>query len=138
MAMKFKIITPMRTALETEVLSVTLPGSGGEMEILPGHADLITSVANGELVYRPVGGESQGLFIGGGFLQVEREQILLVTDTALEAADIDADTVQDALARAQEALRNQASVLSREEQTYLETCIAKQLAMLEYQRHRKH
>lgn len=132
MAMHFTIITPLRTALETEVVDISVPATEGIMEILPGHADLITSVSNGELTYRPAGQEPQSLFIGGGFLQVEHDQVLLVTDTALAAADIDSDTVEKALKRAQDALKNRESVLSREEQTRLEAAIAKQLAMLEF------
>ncbi len=135
--MRFKIITPLRTALDTEVVSVKLPATEGEMEVLPGHADIIASVANGELSYRAAGEASaKSLFVGGGFLQVEKENVLLVTDTALEAAEIDTDTVQKALERAQAALRNRESVISREEQAYLEACIAKQLALLEYRRKR--
>lgn len=137
MAMHFKIITPMRTALEADVLSVHLPGTEGELEVLPGHAGMITSVANGELIYRPVEGEPASLFVGGGFLQVQHDDVLLVTDTALEADEINTDTVEEALQRAQNALRNSASVLTREEQTKLEAAIAQQLAMLEYNRKRK-
>ncbi len=133
--MQFKIITPLRTALDAEVVSVKLPATAGEMEVLPGHADIIASVANGELSYRlPGEADAKSLFVGGGFLQVEGGNVLLVTDTALEAADIDTDTVQKALERAQEALKNRDSVISREEQAYLEACIAKQLAILEYNR----
>ena len=134
--MHFKIITPLRTALDLDVTGLKLPATQGEMAVLPGHADLITSVANGELTYTAAG-ESKSLFVGGGFLQVEHGDVLLVTDTALEAAAIDTDTVQAALERAQKALRDRASVLSREEQAYLEACIAKQLAMMEYSRIRK-
>ncbi len=137
MPLHFKIITPLRTALDAEVSSVKLPATEGEMEVLPGHADIIASVANGELSYRPVGEATQSLFVGGGFLQVESDNVLLVTDTALEAADIDTDTVQKALERAQEALKNRDSVISREEQAYLEACIAKQLAILEYNRRKR-
>ena len=97
MAMHFKIITPLRTALETEVVDISAPATEGIMEILPGHADLITSVANGELTYRPAGQEAKSLFIGGGFLQVEHDTVLLVTDTALNAADIDTDSVKNSV-----------------------------------------
>lgn len=136
--MHFKIITPMRTALDLDVTALKLPATQGEMEVLPGHADLITSVANGELTYTPADGSGSGsLFVGGGFLQVEHGNVLLVTDTALEAAAMDTDTIQTALERAQQALRDRASVLSREEQAYLEACIAKQLAMMEYSRIKK-
>lgn len=135
--MHFKIITPLRTALNLDVTGLKLPATQGEMEVLPGHADLITSVANGELTYTTTTGESKSLFVGGGFLQVEHGNVLLVTDTALEAAAIDSDSVQAALERAQKALRDRASVISREEQAYLEACIAKQLAMIEYSRIKK-
>ncbi len=136
--MHFTIITPLRTALDAEVTSVKLPATEGEMEVLPGHADLIASVANGELSYRLAGeATTNNLFVGGGFLQVENDRVLLVTDTALEAGEIDTDTVQKALERAQNALRNRESVLSREEQAWLEASIAKQLAILEYNRKRR-
>lgn len=138
MALHLKIITPLRTALETEVTSILVPAAEGEMEVLPGHADIIAAIANGELVYRAPGKPAGSLFIGGGFLQVNKEEVLLVTDTALEAGEIDPNSVQEAIDRAQNALRNQSSVLSREEQAYLEAVLSKQLAMLDYKRTKRH
>lgn len=137
MALQFQIITPVRTALQATVISIQLPAVAGEMEILPGHADLIAAVANGELVYKPENGEAQSLFVGGGFLQVENETVLLVTDTALIADEIDPSAVQAAIERAQAALRNSETVLGREEQTYLAAQLAKQLAMLDFTRKKK-
>lgn len=137
MALQFQIITPVRTALQAAVSSIQLPAVAGEMEILPGHADLIAAVANGELIYKPENGEAQSLFVGGGFLQVENENVLLVTDTALVADEIDPSAVQAAIERAQTALRNSKTVLSREEETYLAAQLAKQLAMLDFTRKKK-
>jgi F-type H+-transporting ATPase subunit epsilon len=107
------------------------------MEILPGHADLIAAVANGELKYKPVGDNEQELFVGGGFLQVENEEVLLVTDTALAASEIDTSAVESAIERARAALRNSGTVLSRQEQTYLAAQLAKQLSMLDYSRKKR-
>lgn len=137
MPLHLKIITPMRTAVDTEVTGVLVPSVQGEMEVLPGHADIIAAMDNGELTYRPVGGSPQSVFIGGGFLQVDDEQVMLVTDTVLEAEEIDTASVEAAIAKAQEAFRNQASVLSREEQTHLAAGIARQMAMLEYRRKKR-
>ncbi len=137
MALNFKIITPIRTALQAEVSSIRLPAVAGEMEILPGHADLIAAVANGELKYKPVGDNEQELFVGGGFLQVENEEVLLVTDTALAASEIDTSAVESAIERARAALRNSGTVLSRQEQTYLAAQLAKQLSMLDYSRKKR-
>ena len=130
MALHLKIITPMRTAVDADVSSVLVPSVQGEMEVLPGHADIIVALDNGELIYRPVEGAQQSVFVGGGFLQVSSDLMMLVTDTVLEADEIDTNS-------AQESFRNQSSVLSREEQTHLAAGIARQLAMLEYRR-KKH
>lgn len=137
MPMQFKIITPMRTALEAEVTSIHLPATTGEMEVLPGHASIITSVANGELIYTCPGQTPQSLFVGGGFLQVDKDDVLLVTDTALTVDEIDTSSVERALERAQAAFRDGASVLDREEQAKLEAAISKQLAMLDFRKKRR-
>ncbi len=137
MPMQFKIITPMRTALEVEVNSIRVPASKGEMEVLPGHAAIITSVANGELSYTCPGKPAESLFVGGGFMQVDNDQVLLVTDTALTVDEIDTTSVEKALERAQAAFRDGASVLDREEQARLEASIAKQIAMLDFRKKRR-
>lgn len=135
--MQFRIITPMRTALEAEVSVIRVPASKGEMEVLPGHASLITSVANGELSYTCPGQEPRSLFVGGGFLQVAEDDVLLVTDTALTVDEIDTTSVEAALERAQAAFRDGASVLDREEQAKLEAAIAKQIAILDFRKKRR-
>ena len=137
MALHLNIITPLRTAVDTEVESILLPATEGQMEILPGHTGIITSVANGELVYREVSGGSVSLFVGGGFLQVEGDKALLVTETAMAADEMDPNSITAAIEKAQKDLRNSDSVLSREEQLRLETLISKQLAMLEYKNSRR-
>ena len=137
MPMQFKIITPMRTALEAEVTAIRLPAATGEMEVLPGHAAIITSVANGELSYTCPGQAPQSLFVGGGFLQVDNDDVLLVTDTALTVDEIDTTSVEKALERAQADFRDGASVLDREEQAKLEAAISKQIAMLDFRKKRR-
>jgi len=46
------IVTPERQLLREAVAEVTLPGAGGCLGILPGHAPLITELGIGELTYR--------------------------------------------------------------------------------------
>ncbi len=138
MPLAIQIITPQKTALEADVLSVHLPTLQGEIEVLPDHADLITALSHGELSYRETTGELKTLFIGGGFLQVENNHLLLVTDMAVDAQEIgELNTVKEAIERAQKALRDGASVMDREEQAYLESQIAQQLALLDFRKSKK-
>lgn len=137
MPLHLKIITPLRTAAEADALSILVPASEGQLEVLPGHTALITSVSHGELTYRTTSGTTASLFIGSGFLQVENDVALVVTDTALEADEVDPSSINAAIEQARTRLRNESSVLSREEQTRLEASVAKQLAMLEYKRRKR-
>ena len=132
MSLHLKIITPLRTVVQAPVQSILLPSVEGQLEILPGHASIISAVANGELIYRDTEQGEVSLFVGGGFLQVEDDTALLVTDTAMAADEMDPDSITAAIELAQKNLRNSDSVLSREEQLRLEALISKQLAMLEY------
>ncbi len=130
--MHLKIITPLRTAVNTEVSSVSALSTEGEMEVLPGHTPLITSLAPGELLFISGEGEHVPLFVGGGFLQVEGDMVLVVTDTAMKADEMDPHSIQAAMEQARTKLRNESSVLSRRDQTKLEAEIARQMAMLEF------
>lgn len=136
MSLHFKIVTPDRVALETEVDDMVLPGALGEMEVLEEHADLITSLSPGELRYKPVGGSEQSMVVGSGFLEVENNHVILVTDIALEASDIDEGSVEAAVQAAVKALKER-DKLSLEEQTRLDAELGKQLAILEYNRKHK-
>ena len=138
MPLHLKIITPLRTAVEADALSVVITASDGQIEVLPGHTSLITSVGNGELSYHSAQGKEVSLFVGGGFLQVEDDNALLVTDTVLAADEMDPSSINAAIEQARNRLRNESSVLSREEQTRLEAGIAQQLAMLEYRLKKRH
>ncbi len=134
--MQFEIITPDKTALSEEVEFVYLPGSLGEMGVLDQHASLITTLEPGELRYKPVGKPEIQLVVGSGFVQVENNRILMVTDLALESSEIDESSVEKAIAAAQEALKL-AEGMSRENQARFEANLAKQIAVLSFKR-KKH
>ena len=80
--MKLKIYTPEATVLDQEVDSVTLPGSVGEMTILPTHTALVATLGKGELYFRSHEKKVGGYFIDGGFVEVLRDQITLMTKVA--------------------------------------------------------
>ena len=43
------VVTPERQLLRETVVEVTIPGQGGELGVLPGHAPLMTELGIGEL-----------------------------------------------------------------------------------------
>ena len=89
MSMEFKVITPDEVAVTATVEYVYLPGSLGEMGVLEHHTALITSLEPGELRYKPMDGPEESMVVGTGFVQVNGNQVLMVTDLAINSSQID-------------------------------------------------
>ena len=101
--MRLDIVTPEKKAFSDEVDSVVVPGAEGELGILKSHAPLVTTLRPGELRYMK-GGVETSLAIGTGIVEISNDRVSVLTDMALDAADIDVDAVEKALERAQKAM----------------------------------
>ena len=113
-----------------------LPGSLGEMGVLEHHTALITSLEPGELRYKPLDGPEESMVVGTGFVQVNDDHVLMVTDLALNSSQIDEGSVERAIQEAQEVLKAR-SEMSREEQARFEANLTKQIMMLNFKRKHK-
>jgi F-type H+-transporting ATPase subunit epsilon len=100
-----EIVTPERMVFSEEVDSVTLPGSEGELGVLPHHAPLVSTLGIGELKIRR-GGEEELFAIAGGFLQVRPDKVVVMAETADMASEIDLEKAQQARADAEKALES--------------------------------
>lgn len=98
-----KIVTAQRTVFDGEAEMVNAPGSEGQLGILPRHAPLLTMLKVGELRVRQHGVD-EGFFVGGGFIEVNRNVVTVLADDAERAANIDEARAQEARRRAQALL----------------------------------
>src|SRR3954463_6424111 len=103
MALQLEIVTPERLAYSDEVDSVQLPGSEGELGVLPHHAPLVSMLGVGELRIRK-GGAEESFAIVGGFLQVRPDKVVVMAETADMASEIDLEKAQAARREAERAL----------------------------------
>jgi F-type H+-transporting ATPase subunit epsilon len=103
MPLQLDIVTPEKLAYSDEVDAVTLPGSEGELGVLPHHAPLISTLGAGELVLRK-GGAEESFAIVGGFLQVLPDKVVVMAETADMASEIDVERAQAARREAEQAL----------------------------------
>jgi F-type H+-transporting ATPase subunit epsilon len=103
MPILLEIVTPERLAYSGEVDAVVLPGSEGELGVLPHHAPLITALGVGELRYR-TGDQEESFAIVGGFLQVRPDRVVVMAETADMASEIDLEKAQEARREAEKAL----------------------------------
>ena len=105
MPLQLEIVTPEKLAFQDEVDAVVLPGSEGELGVLPHHAPLISTLGAGELRLRK-GGEEEAFAIVGGFLQVLPDKVVVMAETADMASEIDLERAQEARRKAEEALES--------------------------------
>ena len=87
--LQLEVVTPERRVLAEAVNSVTVPGRGGEMGILPGHAPLISELQTGVLSYTEDGTTLQ-LHVSGGFVEVNDDRVAVLAEVAERPEEIDA------------------------------------------------
>ncbi len=115
---------------------VVLPGVVGELGILPGHTPLLTQIKPGAVRMKLPGVEAEEfVFVQGGFLEVQPQQVTVLADTAIRARDLDEVAALEAKKAAEEAMQNKTS---GEEIAQAEAELAGALAQLEAIRKLKH
>jgi len=97
------IVTPERSLVNEQVDEVQIPGAGGYLGVLPGHAPLFTELKVGELSYRK-GNSWTSLAVAWGFAEVLPDQVRVLAETAERANEIDLDRAMKAKERAEQWL----------------------------------
>ena len=83
------VVTPERSIVNhVTVSSIVLPGELGQLNVLPGHTNLITILKEGTFGYR-VGDDWQVAFLSGGFAQVYGNQVTVLAETLEMAQELD-------------------------------------------------
>jgi len=103
MPLRLEIVTPEKLAYSDLVDEVSVPGSDGELGILPHHAPLISTLGMGELRIRK-GGLVESFAIIGGFVQVRPDKVVVMAETADLAAEIDLEKAREARRAAERTL----------------------------------
>jgi F-type H+-transporting ATPase subunit epsilon len=114
MPIHLEVITPERKVYEDDVDMVIAPGSEGYLGILPHHAPLLTALGPGEFRVKK-GGTEEILAVFGGFMDVRGDHVVVLTEAAEAAEEIDAARAQEARDRAQEALAAAATLSAADE-----------------------
>jgi F-type H+-transporting ATPase subunit epsilon len=83
-----KVLTPEGAVLEGDVSEVTLPGSEGELGVLPAHAALLTKIIPGALAYRAPDGQGT-IAVGRGVAEIRDDQVIVLVERAVPAEEID-------------------------------------------------
>ena len=134
MGIRTDIVTAERLVFSEDADIVIVPGIEGEMGILPHHAPLMTMIKPGEILIRK-GTEEYSMAISGGFLEVARDHVTILADTAERADEIDIARAEAAKKLAEENLANRTA--SNESLANAEAALSRALVRLKVARKRR-
>ncbi len=104
MPLRLDIVTAERNVYSDDVDMVTAPGIEGELGILPRHSPLMTALQPGELRIRK-GDQVEFFAVGGGFIEVRPDRVIVLAESAEHAAEIDMERAEAARERAEKMLQ---------------------------------
>ena len=128
-----EIVTPEQKTYADDVDSVVIPGVEGELGVLPQHVPLMTQLLPGELRVMK-GGEELRLAVGEGFVEITADKVAVLTDMAVKESDIDESAAEDAVRRAEDAMKD--NKLGDEEYATVKASLQKSLALVRVKRRR--
>lgn len=121
------ILAADQTFYEGPCLSLTIPASDGELGILAHHSPVIAAVKPGTLRYQVPGEEPRLAAISPGIVKVEKDDVLVLVDSAERPEDIDVVRAQREADEAREALLQKQS---RQEHQIAQATLARALNRL--------
>jgi len=101
------IVSAEESIFSGNVEMVIAAGSLGDLGISFGHAPLLTALIPGPVRLIKDDGDEEVFYVSGGFLEVQRDTVTLLADTALRAADVDEAAAAKAVEDAEKAIANQ-------------------------------
>jgi F-type H+-transporting ATPase subunit epsilon len=102
--LQVEIVTPSRVILQEQVDELNVPSERGYVGIFPGHTAYLTTLGQGELMYRQ-GERRHYMAVFRGYMEVNDDKVTMLVDLAEPAQEIDRARAESARARAEERLQ---------------------------------
>ena len=79
--MELVVLTPEKEFFNGSIKSITVPGIGGEFEVLENHAPLVSAIGEGKVKIVKNDGESLVFNVNNGFLEVINNDLALLVNS---------------------------------------------------------
>ena len=103
------ILAADKNFYEGPCVSLTIPTSDGEQGILAHHSDMIAAILPGTLRYQTPDGPVQLAAVSSGMVKIEKNDVLVLVDSAERPEEIDAVRARREADEAREAMLQQKS-----------------------------
>ncbi len=101
-----EIVTPERKVYAQQVNMIIVKGQEGDMGILPNHLSLVTPLKIAPVIIKKDKEPDEIIAVNGGFLEVRKEKVVILAESAELPGDIDIERARAAKERAEKRLAN--------------------------------
>lgn len=99
--LRVRLVTPERILVDQAVEAVEVPAKTGYIEVLRGHAPLLSEVGAGEVRLHGGDGGDQRYSVARGFVEVLPDRVTILAEYAQKPEEIDAGAAQAELQQGQ-------------------------------------
>ena len=89
----FELVSPERVLFSGEVEAVMLPGTEGDMTVLPGHAPVMTGLKTGFVVVTDRQNHGTRVLVRGGFAEVNADAVIVLAERAVSATELTPESI---------------------------------------------
>ncbi|MGD9108916.1 MAG: F0F1 ATP synthase subunit epsilon [Gammaproteobacteria bacterium] len=101
---QFDIVSAEESIFSGKVTMIVVSGEDGELGIMPGHMQLLTTIKPGQIRFTDANGKEEYFYISGGFLEVQPDVVTILADTVIRADNIDRERAEEAKKKAEQIL----------------------------------
>ncbi|MEM7214653.1 MAG: F0F1 ATP synthase subunit epsilon [Pseudomonadota bacterium] len=120
-AFAFELVSPEALVLSGEASEVVVPGTEGYFTVLANHAPFMSTVKPGVVDVKMADGETNQIFVRGGFADVSPSGFTLLAEQAISLADFNMDDLE---AQIQNAREDVSDAATDEKKAQAETALA--------------
>jgi F-type H+-transporting ATPase subunit epsilon len=102
LTVNLNVVSAEESLFSGSIKSLQITGSEGELGIMPGHAPLLTSLKPGMALITKQDGSEEVIYLSGGMLEVQPNNVIVLADIATRAADLDEQAALEAKQRAED------------------------------------
>ena len=99
---QFELVSPEKLLLSEEVSEVVVPGSEGYFTVMANHAPLMSTLKPGVVEVKLASGDSQQIFVRGGFADVSPSGFTLLAEYSIPLEELDMDDLEQQIQNARE------------------------------------
>ncbi|MBJ27029.1 MAG: ATP synthase F1 subunit epsilon [Alphaproteobacteria bacterium] len=111
---QFELVAPENLIFTGDVELVVVPGSEGDFGVLPGHANVISTVRPGVIEIHDNGELKDRYFVSGGYAEVTAKRCTILSIEALPISDVSEKVAKERFDNAETEVNNANTDIERE------------------------